>query len=212
MGTTTNGESSKKDKVDRMIQYINEKYTDDAFEFVSMSGGHIGSNVTKILVSSEQFPKAEIRVICTTVDGTDTFKDTYLNIKFEEQTRNYIANLFRNQFGENCHIKYIPDDLSCTVNGSSLTTFEEYIKERSSHIYFSAAVSDNIDDIESMNEIFSSMFSDIVFYADIYFFDSVVNTDNEMRELIENKNYTQKVHLEKFEINQKPTIEWTENI
>ena len=37
------------DKIDAMVSYINDKYTDDSFEFVKISGGHIGSNTTKII-------------------------------------------------------------------------------------------------------------------------------------------------------------------
>lgn len=213
MNSFDGGGNSKNDKVDMMINYINEKYQDDTFEFVSMSGGHIGSNVTKILVSSEKFPESEIRVICTSVDGVDTFTDTYLNIKFEEETREYIEDIFEKQFGDNCYIKYIPDDLSCTIDGSELTTFEEYIKEESSHIYFSAVVSGEIDDIATMNEVFSTMFSDIVFQADIYFFNALnVNTDDEMKSAIESKEYTKKVYIEKQVIDEISIIEWTENL
>ena len=47
-----------------MMDYISEKYPDDSFEFMNLTGGHLGSEDTKIYVRSRKYPDKEIKVIC----------------------------------------------------------------------------------------------------------------------------------------------------
>jgi ABC-type molybdate transport system substrate-binding protein len=202
-------EYHRNDMINEMLIYVNEKYTDDTFQYVSMSGGHIGSNVTKIIVSSEKYPDKEIRVICTEVDGEKIFTDTYLNFKFEEQTRDYIKDKLQEEFGNNVYLKYIPDDLACTEDGSSDTTFEEYINEESSSIYISVAVPYEVENKETVNNLLQDIFSDIALSGDIYFFDVETDIGADIIEKIETKQYSEKVYISKTEIKEKYQIEWS---
>ena len=183
-----------KAKVDRMLDYINNKYSDDTFEFVSMYGGYLGSNVTQITVVSNKFPDTAIHVICSEVDGKEIFTDNYLNIKFEDQTLKYLEDLFTVEFGENFYLKYIPNNLSCTENGSSNTTFDEYIVAQGSHIYFSSAICRNIEDEDSAFETINKMFSNATVSGDIFFIDEDVKLSGKdgaerAQEYIEEKTY-----------------------
>ena len=205
-------EYHRNDMVNDMLTYMHEKYTDDTFEFVSMSGGHIGSNVTKIIVASEKYPDKEVRVICTEVDGEKIFTDTYLNFKFEEQTREYIKDKLQKEFGNNIYFKYVPDDLACTEGGSFETTFEEYINEESSHIYISVAVPYEVENKEAVNNLLQNIFSDIALSGDIYFFDAETDIDADITEKIETKQYSEKVYISKTETEEKYQFEWSSEI
>lgn len=200
------------DKVDRMLSYINSKYTDDTFEYVSVTGGHPGSNVTKIIVKSANYPGKEIRVICSEVDGKEVFTDTYLNIKFEEQTYEYIRDALVNAYGENLYLKYIPDDTACIENGSSNTTFKEYISDPNVCIYFSAAVVGDVDDEDAALATIKQIFSESIISAHIYF----VNTDDALTynalTIIENKTYSKKLYITKETVDEYSKIEWTDGV
>ena len=200
------------DKVDMMVSYINDKYSDDHFEYVSMSGGHLGSNTTKIIVKSEKYPDKEIRVICSEVDGENIYSDTYLNAKFETETYEFIRNALVGEYGENVYLKYIPDDTASYENGSSSTTFEEYISDPSTYIYFSAAVVGNVDNEESTLNKIKSLFADAVFSAHIYFVDADDSLSDNATEIIENKEYTKRLYIIKETVDQYSKTEWTDGV
>lgn len=200
------------DKVDMMVSYINDKYSDDHFEYVSMSGGHLGSNTTKIIVKSEKYPDKEIRVICSEVDGEDVYSDTYLNAKFETETYEFIRNALVGEYGENVYLKYIPDDTASYENGSSSTTFEEYISDPSTYIYFSAAVVGNVDNEEATLNKIKSIFADAVLSAHIYFVDTDDSLSDNATGIIENKEYTKRLYIIKETVDQYSKTEWTDGV
>lgn len=200
------------DKVDMMVSYINDKYSDDSFEYVSMSGGHLGSNTTKIIVKSEKYPDKEIRVICNEVNGENIYSDTYLNIKFETETYEFLRNALVMEYGENIYLKYIPDDTASCENGSSSTTFEEYVSDPSTYIYFSAAVIGTVDDEESTLNRIKSIFADAVISAHIYFVDTDDSLSDNANKLIENKEYAKRLYIIKETVDQYSKTEWTDGV
>lgn len=196
------------DKVDMMVSYINNKYSDDTFEYVSMSGGHLGSNTTKIIVKSAKYPDKEIRVICSEVDGKNIYSDTYLNIKFEDETYAFIRDALVGEYGENIYLKYIPDDTVGFENGSSSTTFEEYISDPSVCIYFSAAVIGTVEDEEATLDKIKTVFSNSVVSAHIYFMDINESLSDNATKLIESKAYTKRLYFVKETVDQYTKTEW----
>ena len=200
------------DKVDMMVSYINDKYSDDNFEYVSMSGGHLGSNTTKIIVKSEKYPDKEIRVICSEVDGNNIYSDTYLNVKFETKTYEFIRNALVKEYGENIYLKYTPDDTACYENGSSNTTFDEYISDPSTYVYFSAAVVGTVDDEEAALSKIKSIFADAVFSAHIYFVDTSDSLSVNATKFIENKEYSKRLYIIKETVDQYLKTEWTDGV
>lgn len=200
------------EKVDMMVSYINNKYSDDHFEYVSMSGGHLGSNTTKIIVKSDKYPNKEIRIICSEVDGKNVYSDTYLNAKFETETYEFIRNALVGEYGENIYLKYIPDDTASYENGSSNTTFEEYISDPSTYIYFSAAVVDPVDDEEATLDKIKSIFADAVFSAHIYFVDTDDSLSDNATEIIEDKEYKKRLYIVKETVDQYSKTEWTDGV
>ena len=123
-----------------MMDYISEKYPDDSFEFMNLTGGHLGSEDTKIYVRSRKYPDKEIKVICWHSGEKEIFTDTYLNIKFEQQTRDYIKNALVGQFGDDVYAHYKPPSLGNMEDGTAQTTFEEYISSETTYVRFSAAI------------------------------------------------------------------------
>ena len=204
------------DKVNRMVAYINNKYANDSFAYKSMAGGHLGSNVTKIIVTSEKYPEKSIRVICSEVEGTEVFSDTYLNIKYEDQTRNYIKEVLTAEFGANVYLNYIPSDVASENNGTSDTTFAEYIADENTFITFSAVVCGEVVDEIAMTEKIKAMFSEAVLCGAIYFADEDgMDFSGESGKLaaqkcIEEKNYNKKLYFIKKTVNDYAKTEWTD--
>lgn len=147
-------------KLNRMVDYINAKYSDDSFTFFQMSGGHLGSNEKKILVKSEKYPDAYIRVICTESGGQESFRDTYLGAKFEDETREYLKKAIAAEFGDNIYLEYQANDLACTENGSSETTFADYISTPTSYVAFAAVVPVEQADEKDVKKAIEKMFPD----------------------------------------------------
>lgn len=200
------------------VNYMNEKYTGDTFTYKNITDGHLGSNTKKVIVESQKYPGKEIRVIRTWEDGNYEYTDTYLGVKFEEQTSTYLKNKLSEKFGNKVYVDYVADDLACTSNGSSFTTFEQYIANEYSHIYFKAIVeydvNDNTEDVV-LTKI-KDAFSNATILADIYFIDkntlsSNYDTYDELVSYIQNKQYNKKLYLQKENVNEYSRIEWSNN-
>ena len=70
------GSSETMKKTDRMMAYIRNKYPEDSFSFLRISGGHLGSGDTKILVKSEKYPDHYVRVTAVEDRENEYFYDT----------------------------------------------------------------------------------------------------------------------------------------
>lgn len=202
------------DKVDMMVSYINDKYSDDHFEYVSMSGGHIGSDTTKIIVKSEKYPDKEIRVICSGVDGDFVYSDTYLNVKFEEETRLYIEQSLSSAFDGAVYVQYIPDDTGSMKSGTSETQFSDFISDNTTFVYFNAVVVvDEIDEEDAITKI-KNAFADGVVRGDVYFVRKEIadKIDDEPMTLIENNQYYKTLYFIKRDVDQYKSIEWKDYV
>lgn len=158
--------------IDRMMEYVNGKYSNDEFSYDHITGGHLGSNVTTIIVSSKQYPNTPIRVMCTVVDGNEMFSDTYLGVKYEEETRAFISRLIEKAFGTTCFVKYTPDDLGCTKTGTESSTFEEYIADPSSNVHFWAVVNYCPDNETKTLDLLKELLANVTVSGNIYFVDN----------------------------------------
>ena len=198
-------------KTKDMVDYINRKYTDDSFEFVSVSGGHIGSTTRKIIVKSEKYPNKEIRVICSKINGNIVYSDTYLNVKFEKETQKYLENALQNAFNTKTVVRYIPDDMVSMEEGTVDTKFDEYISDKTTYVYFSAlVVLDEVDE-DSVLLTIKNAFADGVVLGDIYFVDSIHEDSvngNDAFSLIKEKKYSKSLFIYKEDVEQYKTVEW----
>lgn len=206
----------RESKQDIMLNYINEKY-DDTFTFKSVFGGSAGSNTKKIIVTSGKFPGEDVYVVCTEIDGIQTFTDNYLGVKFANKTKETLSAQIEQCFGKNFYLSYIPANLACTENGSDQTTFEQYVAEESSFISFEAIVTGSISDSDkdAIIEKIKTAFSNMSAIGRIYFVNDVVDfTAENGRDLfvscVERKEYSHELYF-KCNVNNGITIkEWTE--
>ena len=177
------------ERIDRMVEYINGKYSNDEFSYDHITGGHLGSNVTTIIVSSKEYPNSPIRVMCTVVDGNEVFSDTYLGIKYETETRDYLSHLMEQAFDSNSYVYYTPDDLGCTKTGSESSSFEEYIADPSSNVHFWAVVNYSPDNKTETLELLKKLLANVTVSGNIYFVeDSRTELDEDTATQIIEKN------------------------
>lgn len=194
-----------------MIGYINEKYPEDTFEFVSLSGGHLGSSTKSILAKSAKYPGSLVRITCDWVDGEPSYSDTYLDVKFEEQTRNYIESALTSAFETDLAVHYVPNDIVGSKEGTGTTTFHEYISKNTTYIYFYAVVVLESVDEDVVTEKVKEVFRDSVLLGDIYFvnkeYASVVTGDNPFS-VIEEKQYAKRLFIQKNDVDHYKVIDW----
>lgn len=198
------------EKNNMMLSYIKNKYPDDNFEYVSVTGGYLGSNTKKIIVRSEKYPDRQIRVICVDKDGDLTFSDTYLNVKFEKETRDYIEKSLSNAFGEKIYVQYTPSNAGNMKDGNADTSFSQFISDSTTYVYFvGVVVCDNVDESEAFDKI-EKAFADGVVLGDIYFVDSTHEQDfeNNAFSLVEEQKYTKTVFFIKSAVDQYKTVKW----
>lgn len=207
---------NKRYDINEFVNYMNEKYIDDTFTYKNITGGHLGSNTKKILVESKKYPGKPITVIRTEKDGNYIYTDTYLGVKFEDQTRTYLKNKLSEKFGNKVYVNYIADDLACTSNGSSYTTFEEYIANEYSHIFFTAIIGCDVNDNTKdaiLNEI-KDAFSSATVLAHLFFVDENIasynyDTYDEFTWYIENKQYNNNLFFIKENVDEYSQLEWS---
>ena len=76
---------------DLIVDYLNEKYTDDHFEFKSYSGGMPWSNeAVTIFCTSRKYPDKVIEAAYIT--DMHKYEDNYYGIKYAEQLDEYVYN------------------------------------------------------------------------------------------------------------------------
>lgn len=199
-----------REKRESMVTYINTKYTDDKFEFVCVTGGHWGSNTSKILVRSEKYPEKKICVICKEIDGELVYSDTYLNVKYEEETNNHIKNKLTKEYGENVYFEYIPDDSASAPSDAIINSFEDYISSPDTYVYFYAVVVEESDDETEMFTKVRTLFDDSVIRAHIYFVTANESLENNGKEIIEKKTYKKSLFIIKDKIDSYKLIEWVD--
>ena len=122
---------------DLMVDYLNDKYTDDHFEFIDYSGGKPWSNESvTILCSSEKFPDKTIKIRYVTKDNK--YYDNDLGVKYAGQLDEYVDELAKELFPDykTKHASYSEN----TTNAMLLdlpadTTFDDYLKNCNEVVY-----------------------------------------------------------------------------
>ena len=134
--------------IDRMVNYLNEKYDDDEFEYSSPFGGGAGASYKKILCSSKNYPDEDVCVFLEIDEnGNEIIEDNYLSVKYKEQVVELIDQILTESFSTDYLLFYNVNEYGITENSTQYTTFEEYVSEVSSYITFVAVVNSeyNVD-------------------------------------------------------------------
>ena len=120
--------------IDECIAHLEKKYG-AKFEFSRLySPDQPGRTSLRIFVKTDRYPGKEIFVIQEEDEGSLLVHDNLADIRFEDETREFITKIASDVFGE-CRVIYdvnnscfLADDLNDD------TTFEEYIATGSYHI------------------------------------------------------------------------------
>ena len=162
--------------LNRMMNYINDKYPEDNFTFNRSISGDLGSSDRNIYVKSEKFPNYNISLLLTKVDGVEVINDNYLYFKFKEQTQQLIKEILSEILGVDYKFFYgIPPSVGVKSFPGDLQ-FEDYISDTLSLIDFSVVVSPEyrLGDQAAFEETLKKAFGKRnirIFSMDIYFDD-----------------------------------------
>jgi hypothetical protein len=131
-----------------MVDYINERYEDDTFEFIRRDTWSNDS----IFVSSEKFPDEQIRIAHVTSDGRNYFNDNYLSFKYRERTTATIAEILDEVIEHDFKLFYEPTNSIGVHVFPANGSFDDYIINENSRLRFVAMVKPGYD-ISNMDNI-----------------------------------------------------------
>ena len=130
-------EKNGNDLYGQMTDYINQKYKSDNFTFVREFGGRWGSPVIKTLFRSDKYPELPVCVMCDKNDD-DNYFDNYMAVKYNNTTFNTILDILKGLYGDKVFLCYEAPKLAFTEGSRDDMSFEEYAKELTSAINFTA--------------------------------------------------------------------------
>lgn len=161
-------DNKSKNRVERMLDYINNEY-DDTFEFLDEYGGKLFGTTHSIHVSSKNMPNKFVSVFSDISKGEEYFYDNYLDVKYEDQTRELLIKVLEKEFGENIFVAY--SSSNAPHKGGELP-FEKYVAEDEPiRITFTSIVKYKITDKEEIEKRLEKLFKDnnISCYGKIFF-------------------------------------------
>lgn len=163
--------------IDRIMEHLAQKYPDDTFIFDYDNTAFFSQDEVKIVAHSERFPDKEIEAVCYNYGETEDYYDTYLGIKYEDQTREYFTQLFANAFHTNCSVS-LSTNIPTWDHGDDMP-FDEYIatylSDFTAHVDY--CPKDGKETLEKVTELLAGLKLDCV----IYFADDlndIMNTDS----------------------------------
>lgn len=125
-----------KSNKDILMEYISQKYEDDEFTFVSLTGGSLGSDEHSIVVSSKKYPDEYIIVRKTLVEGggnPEIFSDNYMAVVFKEDVEDAI-NAAVNEVYSNYKVIYKPTQSPLSQNIGPDTNLNDYLSDTASRL------------------------------------------------------------------------------
>lgn len=162
-------DNTKDNMINNMVQYMNEKYPDDTFNYKGPFGGGAGSSTKTIVVSSKKYPDANIYVRHQFSEG-DIYTDNYLGIKYTEQTKSAIKEVFDSVLSYDYLLFYDVEQFACP-NKTGTMDFADYISSDESRIGFTVVVNGVIADKATFENALKNKIIDkgICCSATIYF-------------------------------------------
>lgn len=200
------------------VSYLNNKYSDDKFEFVTFEGGTLfgGDALRTARCTSETIPKCNIYV--TFNADENEYSDNYLDMKYSNETDDSINNVFKNAFkNENFYFIAAKDAFCSTTKSSFLDkdiSFNDYKQKRGIPIYAFVSNSSN----KSNEQIVHDLEQEIIregLYCDtieIYVVDDYlesINTDSSVRNsIVVNGKYRDYLYATMMDSTGFDSIEW----
>ena len=163
--------SVKYNYVDSMLAYVNEKYPEDRFQFVDITGGGVTAGTKTIIVTSQKYPDKEFYVFYYRNEEGKHYSDNYLGVIYADDVRADLEKLL-SFAGGNLKLFYDPNRFACP-NDNGLISYKEYAANKDACIGFSAVVQtdktkDEIDEA-LQNALINS---EIICWGTVYFVES----------------------------------------
>lgn len=130
--------SEKNNYVDSMLAYINRKYPEDHFQFVSITGGGVTAGEKTIIVSSQKYSDKEIYVSYHRNKDGEHYSDNYLGVIYADNVRTDLEAII-GYIGGDFKLFYYPDRFACP-NDNGWIPYGEYAVSPDACIGFSAIV------------------------------------------------------------------------
>lgn len=136
--------NNKENIVNNMIHHLNGKYPDDTFAYKGLFGGGAGANTKTIIVSSSNYPDADIYVRHSFDEG-DIYTDNYLGVQYAAQTKSAINEIFDGLMSCDYLLFYEVDRFACP-NRIGTMNFNDYVASKASCIGFTIVVNGILSD------------------------------------------------------------------
>lgn len=163
------GSNNAENIVNGMVQYMNDKYTDDTFAYKGPFGGGAGADTKTIIVSSKNYPDRNIYVRHN-FNGSNVYTDNYLGVRYSAQTENAVKDVLNGVISCDYLLFYEVDRYACPNTAGTLS-FEEYIASDASCIGFTVVVNGIVENKASFEASLQKAMVDagICCSATIYF-------------------------------------------
>lgn len=128
----------------KMVQYMNDKYTDDTFTYKDATGGGAGADAKTIIVSSEKYPDQNIYVRYMP-DTTPEYTDNYLSVIYAAQTKALITDVLDQVLDCDYLLIYAVSRYACP-NADGMLSFADYVGASASCIGFTVVAKEMVAD------------------------------------------------------------------
>lgn len=166
------------------LEYLEERYPDDEFELISNYGGGAGIDGHTYIFSSKKYPNNKVHVAS---DG-DTFRDTYLSIKYNKHSKELLDSVISELVGDDYFLG-VSDMVYCTADPD--ISFDEYKKNVNMSIVvitdYMLAENDRAEFEKKLYESFKK--NEITIGRSSFFFDKGTDQYKEVKNTKSNKDY-----------------------
>lgn len=203
------------------VSYLEKKYPDDSFEFVSFEGGKLfgGERLKEGRCKSENLNGESIYVIYDTKDKE--FSDNYLDMKYSTKIDNTIDTIFKTAFqNENYCFAKARENFYSTTKSSTLQSDIDFVEYKSNRGVFIYAFVTNYADCthyEIAKKLENAILSENIYCntIEIYILDDydpeIENDDSLQNDIIVNNKYNDCLRITMLDNSGFDSIEWEKN-
>ena len=141
--------------INACLSYMKDKY---GTEFTLVEGEEVSqltASMLEIYVKSADYPEEKVLVVEERLDNGNSilFHDNYVAVRYRQEAKNLAEKMAEDVFGE-CRVLYKVDDTLVQPDEfDNTTTFEEFISDRASNIYFDVLVPPEHSDNDKESEL-----------------------------------------------------------
>jgi len=126
-------------RIDEMISYMNRKYN-DSFSYVSTIGQRFGSDIFRIVCSSEKYQDEPVYVTWQKTNNDVLISDNYIGIKFKKATIDLLNQKISSEFGDDFYIQYEVFGSPVYPEYDDNTNLNTFLTDKRSGLSFNALV------------------------------------------------------------------------